>query len=126
MVSRYLTTREVAERTGLPLESIRAMMDPRHPEFIPNVNVRTKPTKMHPRGRPRYRIAEEDLKVWLDAHRTEYDPAEDADSELVANPPEEPPGSEDDYEARAWRQREAAQEPDLPPDIPAPEEESWR
>lgn len=86
MVSRYLTTREVAERTGLPVESIRSMMDPAHPEYIPNLNVRTRPTAMHPSGRPRYRIAEEDLKVWLDKRSVrapEYDPREDADSELT-------------------------------------------
>jgi hypothetical protein len=86
MVSRYLTTREVAERTGLPLDSIRAMMDPAHPECIPNVNVPTKPTTIHPHGRPRYRVAEADLEVWLAAHSVrgaEYDPSEDADSELT-------------------------------------------
>lgn len=96
----YLTVRQVAERTGLPLTSIRSMMSPAHPEFIPNVNVPTA------NGRPRYRIAEGDLEVWLDRHSVraaEYDPQEDADSE-VGVPLEEPPGSEDDYVARKEQQ----------------------
>jgi len=77
---RFLTTREVAARTGLPMTSIRLMMDPAHPEYIPNLNMPTS------NGRPRYRIAEDDLDAWLEQRSVradEYDPRQDADSELT-------------------------------------------
>jgi hypothetical protein len=77
---KYLTTRQVADRTGLPMTSIRIMMDPSHPEYIPNLNMPTS------NGRPRYRIAEADLELWLDKRSIrgpEYDPQEDEDSELT-------------------------------------------
>jgi hypothetical protein len=105
----WLTPRQASERTMLTLEDIRKRMDPNHPDYIPNMRTTTR------NGKPRYRIREATLLEWIAAHqvtpadidpeyeamRADYDPTQDADSEVETNPSEADDSLDDDDPIRS-------------------------
>ena len=67
-----LTPTQIAKRLGMHRRMVLDMMNPDHPQHIPNINV---PTRS---GRPRYRVEETTFESWYAAHFSDIEAARDA------------------------------------------------